>query len=55
MNRLLTDKINDHSPYDVGEGKTEYVALLAQRNRPDIDKILLRFDEEVAMFNSMKP
>lgn len=38
-----------------GEGKTEYVALLAQRNCPDIDKILLRFDEEVAMFNSMKP
>ncbi len=38
-----------------GEGKIEYVALLAQRNHPDIDKILLRFDEEIAMFNLMKP
>ena len=38
-----------------GEDKIEYVALLAQRNRPDIDKILARFDEETAMFNSMKP
>lgn len=90
MNRLITDRINEHSQYDVeyddnllvfttehgmrwfngaeqqqlyvsrtveikGEGRTEYVALLAQRNHPDIDKILLRFDEEVAMFNSVKP
>jgi hypothetical protein len=38
-----------------GEGKIEYVALLAQRNRPDIDQILLQFDEETAMFNEMKP
>lgn len=38
-----------------GEDKTEYVALLAQRNRPDIDDILFRFDEETKMFNSMKP
>ena len=38
-----------------GEGKVEYVDLLAQRNRPDIEKILSRFDEETAMFNSMKP
>ena len=38
-----------------GEGKTEYVALLAQRNRPDIERILARFDEETAMFNAMKP
>lgn len=38
-----------------GEGKIEYVALLAKRSRPDIDKILLRFDEETAMFNAMKP
>ena len=38
-----------------GEGKIEYVALLAQRNHPDIDNILLRFDEETAMFNEMKP
>jgi hypothetical protein len=38
-----------------GEDKTEYVALLAQRNRPDIEKILARFDAETAMFNAMKP
>lgn len=38
-----------------GEGKTEYVALIVQRNRPDIDDILSRFDAETAMFNSMKP
>ena len=38
-----------------GEGKTEYVALIAQRTRPDIEKVLLRFDEETSMFNSMKP
>jgi len=38
-----------------GEGKTEYVALIAPRNRADIEQILLKFDEEIAMFNSMKP
>ncbi len=38
-----------------GEGRTEYVALIAQRNRPDMEKILDRFDQETAMFNSMKP
>lgn len=38
-----------------GEGKIEYVALIAQRSRPDIEDILARFDEETAMFNSMKP
>ena len=38
-----------------GEGKTEYVALIAQRHRADINDLLARFDEETAMFNAMKP
>ena len=38
-----------------GEGKTEYVALIAPRSRTDIEQILLKFDEEIAMFNEMKP
>jgi len=36
------------------------VGLMVQNSRiimfrPDIERILLRFDEEIAMFNSMKP
>ncbi len=38
-----------------GEGVVEYVALIAQRTHPDIEDILFRFDEEIKMFNEMKP
>jgi len=38
-----------------GEGKTEYVAMIAPRSRTDLEQVLLKFDEEIAMFNEMKP
>lgn len=38
-----------------GEDKTEYVAMIVPRSRTDLEQILLKFDEEIAMFNSMKP
>lgn len=38
-----------------GEGKKEYVALIAQRTNPDIEKILKLFDSDTSMFNEMKP
>ena len=33
----------------------EYVALIIPCNHPHVDDILAWFDEETAMFNSMKP
>ena len=33
----------------------EYVAIIIPRNHPQAEEILAFFDEEVAMFNSMKP
>lgn len=38
-----------------GEGITEYVALIAPRNRPDLEEILSFFDAEIEMFNDNKP
>lgn len=38
-----------------GEGQMEYVALIAQRTHPQLDAIIQRFEEEIAMFNDMKP
>lgn len=38
-----------------GEGLMEYVAMIVPRTHPNIDAISQRFDEEVAMFNDMKP
>ena len=35
--------------------RKEYVALIVKRCNPDIDDILAIFEEEVAMFNTMKP
>ena len=39
------------------EGKNikEYVALIVQRNHPQLDEIVSRFDDEVQMFNDNKP
>lgn len=33
----------------------EYIALIVPRNHPQLDEIVSRFDDEVAMFNEMKP
>ncbi|MBQ1697758.1 MAG: hypothetical protein II075_07725, partial [Bacteroidales bacterium] len=38
-----------------GEGRMEYVALIAQRSNPNINQIVDFFDSEVAMFNEFKP
>lgn len=39
-----------------GEGnRNEYVAIIVQRSNPKLDEIIATFDEEVAMFNDMKP
>lgn len=38
-----------------GEGRMEYVALIAQRSNPHIAEILGMFDSDTAMFNEMKP
>ena len=37
------------------EGRDEYVALIVQRNNPQLEEILAIFDEEIAMFNEQKP
>lgn len=37
------------------EGRTEYVALIVQRNHPQLNEILQSFDDEIAMFNELKP
>lgn len=33
----------------------EYVALIVQRTHPQLDKIIQLFDEEIGMFNDVKP
>lgn len=38
-----------------GDGRKEYVALIAQRTNPYINEILQLFDSDTAMFNEMKP
>ena len=38
-----------------GEGRTEYVALIVKRDHPQLKEIIDRFDEEVEMFNELKP
>ena len=38
-----------------GDNRREYIALIVQRNNPNIEEILAVFDEETSMFNSMKP
>ncbi len=38
-----------------GEGRMEYVALIAQHNNPHITEILELFDNDTTMFNEMKP
>jgi len=38
-----------------GDGRKEYVALIAQRSNPNIEEILQLFDSDTAMFNEMKP
>ena len=37
------------------EGRTEYVALIVQRSNPQLNDILQGFDDEIAMFNDLKP
>lgn len=37
------------------DGRDEYVAMIVQRSNPNLDKILERYDAEVAMFNEFKP
>ena len=36
-------------------GTKEYVAIIIPRNHPQAEETLAFFDEETAMFNSMKP
>ena len=38
-----------------GEGQQEYVALIVPRKHPKVDEIVQRFDDEVRMFDEMKP
>ena len=35
--------------------RTEYVAFIVQRNNPQIEEIINLFDNDIAMFNEMKP
>lgn len=37
------------------EGREEFVAMIVQRSNPNLNKILERYDAEVAMFNELKP
>ena len=37
------------------DGRDEYIAMIVQRSNPNLDKILKRYDAEVAMFNELKP
>jgi len=37
-----------------GEDCDEYVAMIVQRNNPNLNKIIERFDADVAMFNDFK-
>lgn len=39
----------------MNKNRKEYVAIIIPRNHPQAEEILAFFDEEVAMFNSMKP
>jgi hypothetical protein len=55
MKRLNTDRINDHAPYYVSKPRTEYVAFIVQRNNPQIKEIINLFDNDISMFNEMKP
>ena len=38
-----------------GEGRREYVALIVQRTHPQFEEIIQRFEEEIEMFNELKP
>jgi len=38
-----------------GEGKEEYVAVIAQRTNPNINQVLQYFESEINMFNEQKP
>ena len=38
-----------------GEGQQEYVAMIVPRAHPLIDEIVRRFEDEVRMFDEMKP
>jgi hypothetical protein len=38
-----------------GEGRSEYIAMIVQRNNPNLENIIKRYDAEVAMFNEFKP
>lgn len=37
------------------EGRNEYVAMIVQRNNPNLDTIIRLYDAEIAMFNEFKP
>lgn len=37
------------------DGSTDYVALIMQRNHPQFDNVVARFEAEIAMFNEYKP
>lgn len=38
-----------------GEKGLEYVAVIIQRNNPHLNEIITLFDEDITMFNEMKP
>ena len=38
-----------------GKPSKDYIALIVQRNHPQFDSIIRRFDDEIAMFNEFKP
>lgn len=39
----------------IGEEQQEYVAMIVPRSHPKINEILQRFDDELQMFDEMKP
>lgn len=48
-----TAEIKGDNPLD--KDYKEYVAIIVPRNHPQAEEVITFFDEEIAMFNSMKP
>lgn len=38
-----------------GRPITEYIALIVKRTHPQLEEIIQLFDEEIGMFNELKP
>lgn len=58
MKALSVAQININAPYKVwkeGKRSTDYIAMIVPRSHPQLDEIVNRFNEEVNMFNELKP